>query len=683
MLNKAAFIKSLLAISCLILTFFFCLASAGAQDAADENQVKDEMQGKPHFELDEIVVTATREGDLIRDIPRNVTVITSDDIEQATSNNVVDLIARESGVNMRSLFGHDKVSGIDIRGMGDTSGSNVIVMVDGYRLNPADMASPDFSSIPLDQIERIEIVRGAGSVVYGDGAVGGVINIITKKGKKEPEARVYTSYGSYKTIDTRASYGGQVERLRFNINADYYDSDGYRDNGFFEKKDVGARCGYDLTDFVSFSLSGSHHEDTYGLPAYVLKDDIDSEERRTSTFRPDDWGETTDNRFTGGIEFDFGNWGILNINGGRRFRDNSYIMGYSPLLTDEEQTDQIDEDTKYFDAGFVKEYKIREREHRLQCGIDYYKTDYFRESLTQNERKNSEVESLGMFLMNRFSLLKNLALHLGYRHNSYKGEFRTDLRQTFGTEKRWINGDPYKRDWINSSYDTGIVYSLNPANSLFASYATSFRTPNVDEFAQADEDLEPQEGGHIEIGSRHRLWKIAEFSATIFQTKVRDEIYYGEDPVTGLSVNRNYDETTIRRGLETDIKVYPTDCLYIWGNYTYMTAKFEDKETWVPLVPENKTSFGLEWKIFNPLLFAVTGTWVGSRYDGNDENNDRYEELEPYTVFDGKLTYTYKGLKVFFGVNNIFNELYSTTAYSETYYSMPDRSFYGGAEFKF
>jgi iron complex outermembrane receptor protein len=166
------------------LLFLMIPAIVGAQD---EEMTDEDTKERARFELEEIVVTATREEDEIRKTPKNVTVITSEDIEQASSNNIVDLLARESNVNLRSFFGHDKGAGVDIRGMGDTYVSNVVVVVDGFRLNSPDLSGPDFSSIPLDQIERIEIVRGAGSVLYGDGAVGGVVNIITKKGAQEPE----------------------------------------------------------------------------------------------------------------------------------------------------------------------------------------------------------------------------------------------------------------------------------------------------------------------------------------------------------------------------------------------------------------------------------------------------------------------------------------------------------------
>ena len=83
------------------------------------------------------------------------------------------------------------------------------------------------------------------------------------------------------------------------------------------------------------------------------------------------------------------------------------------------------------------------------------------------------------------------------------------------------------------------------------------------------------------------------------------------------------------------------------------------------------------------LTLSATGTYVGSRYDGNDVDNDRYEKLDAYQVFDTKATYERHALTFFVGVNNFLDERYETSAYSESYYPMPGRNFYGGAELKF
>jgi outer membrane receptor protein involved in Fe transport len=201
----------------------------------------------------------------------------------------------------------------------------------------------------------------------------------------------------------------------------------------------------------------------------------------------------------------------------------------------------------------------------------------------------------------------------------------------------------------------------------------------VDELAQAQGDLKPQEGMHVDMGGRVRYGERAEFAVTVFEMTIDDEIFFDGN----LQLNRNFDDKTVRRGIETDVRLYATDSLYLWGNYTYTHAKFDSRDTWVPLVPQHMASGGLEWQVHEPLMVSVTGTYVGPRFDGNDENNNRFDKLDGYSVLDAKVIYRWKGVKVFAGANNVLNKLYSTVAYSETYYPMPERNFYGGVEWTF
>jgi outer membrane cobalamin receptor len=672
---------------CFIFAVLLFLIGSNLLCAQEEAQDEEEKKTKSRFEMEEVVVTATRQEDEIRTIARNVTVITAEDIAQAPSNYVPDLLSRETGLNLHSLSGTDKQTVVDIRGMGETASSNVLVMVDGFRLNSSDLAGPDYSTIAIDEIERIEIVRGASSVVYGSGAVGGVINIITKKGRKKPAARLYTSYGSYDTFDGRASGGGQVQNLNFSLNADYYDSDGYRDNSFLRKKDAGIRLGYDASEYfreeifdaVIFSFAGNYHKDKQGFPGGISIDDINSRRRRRKTDSPDDDGDTTDWRLRGGVESDFGGWGLFKINGGLRRRDNDFILGHTPLKSRKDQTSHIDEDTYLTDLNYAKEYFLWRTENTFQFGTDYYYTDYVSKRMDQKERKNSKVENLGFFFTNRTAIKDNLFLNLGYRYNIYKGRFRNDELKTINGRTYWDNGDNFDRNYYKNAFEGGVVYDIRDDTSLFASFATSFRIPNVDEFALAADDLKPQEGKHIDLGLRYRFRRLAEINLTFFQIEIDNEIRF--DP--NLRVNRNFKDTTRRRGLETGLKLYPANNLYIWGNFTYLDAEFKNQNTTIPLVPRYSGAFGLEWRIIPPLLLGLSGKLVSKQYDGNDVDNDSFATLDPYQVYDVKLAYTYKKFNIFGGINNISDELYSTLAFSETYFPMPTRNYYGGIQWSF
>ena len=188
--------------------------------------------------LDEVVVTATRDAEEIRKIPANVTVITQEGIEQSNSQNVVDLLKDQVDVVVRDFYGNGKTASVDIRGFGETGTLNVLVLVDGRRVNDIDLSGVDWTQIPLDQVERIEIVRGSGSVLYGDNATGGVINIITKRPEKPFSAQAEGVAGSYGYYKGGASAGGKWGPLSAIFSASYQDTDGYRENGFPE----GKRC---------------------------------------------------------------------------------------------------------------------------------------------------------------------------------------------------------------------------------------------------------------------------------------------------------------------------------------------------------------------------------------------------------------------------------------------------------
>jgi outer membrane receptor protein involved in Fe transport len=663
---------------CLIVLAFLavCIGFSSRSLGAEGADASTDISDLPRFELEEIVVTAAKTEAPVKSVPKNVTVITREDIEQAPSNNVVDLLNREAGINLRSLFGNDKQAVIDVRGMGATAGSNIVVMVDGIKINAPDMSGVDFSTVLLEQVERIEIVRGAGSVIYGDGAVGGVINIVTQKGKPETERSVYASYGSYSTADVRASVTGSVKELSYNISAGYFDSRGYRENGDYGKRGFAGVADYYLNDTLSFNFSGGFHEDAYGLPGPVSIDDIDSRDDRLASEYPDDYGETTDARFSGGVAFDTDGRGSIKIVRGYRQRNNDFLVGYSPLIPEDDQISEIEEFTKTLNLSYELDFTLFHRDHKFQAGADHHFTDYVREEAPGGPRINSRIRNYGLYVNNQWSLTESLRFQWGYRENQTDVKLREDqLVSTDGIE-RWANGETENRNWRKHAYDLGLTYLYSKHISFFSSYGTSFRVPNTDELAESESGLKPQTGSEWDIGGRFKVLDRLELTLTFFHIKTEDEIYYSE-------INRNYDDQTIRSGLETDARFYWTQSIFLWGNYSYTEATLEGADTDIPLVPRHKGSTGIEWIMLDGLNLSLTGTFVGSRYDGNDIDNDRYEKLDAYSVFDGKATYQRGNCKLFAGVNNLFDTLYATYAYSESYYTMPGRNVYGGVEWVF
>jgi iron complex outermembrane receptor protein len=180
--------------------------------------------------LPPVVVTATRFPDIQRQFPVGVTVITEEDIRNSTASTVPELLRMLPGVQTRDLSGSPNLQ-MDLRGFGIFGDQNTLVLLDGQRISENEQLTVNWSSIPLDAIERIEVMRGSGSVLYGAGATGGTINIITKA----PMANTRSGFveggvGSYRTRDVRIGANIAGERTGLRLTMAHRESDGYRDN---------------------------------------------------------------------------------------------------------------------------------------------------------------------------------------------------------------------------------------------------------------------------------------------------------------------------------------------------------------------------------------------------------------------------------------------------------------------
>ncbi len=159
-------------------------------------QARPTQENEP-VKMGEIVVTATRDAQEIRKTPANVTVITAEEISHSGATTVVEVLDRLESIQFRTYSGNASQAAIDMRGFGgDNPFGKTLVMLDGSRLNRTDMSSINWLSLPVNTIERIEVVRGPGSVLYGDAAIGGVINIVTKKGRGKPKFNASLLAGS-------------------------------------------------------------------------------------------------------------------------------------------------------------------------------------------------------------------------------------------------------------------------------------------------------------------------------------------------------------------------------------------------------------------------------------------------------------------------------------------------------
>jgi iron complex outermembrane recepter protein len=230
--------------------------------------------------------------------------------------------------------------------------------------------------------------------------------------------------------------------------------------------------------------------------------------------------------------------------------------------------------------------------------------------------------------------------------------------------------------WHNRGANLGLTWEPVSALTLFTSLTRTFRNPNVDELLFAAPGLHPQTGTTFEVGARYAVGGSLELAATLFHMRVEDEIVYAVDPVTGLSVNGNLEHPTRRIGAEIEARWQVREPLAIRTSAGYVQARIPDAGTTIPLVPSWTASAEVDWALRAWLRWGFSARYVGSRYDGNDFDNTLCRRLPAYVVCDTKLRVQRGAFELSAGINNLFNEVYSTIAYSETYYPMPERNYY-------
>jgi outer membrane receptor for ferrienterochelin and colicins len=221
-----------------------------------------ESEEKQIFDLGEIVITATKTPHLLSSVPGSVTVISEADIESINPQDAGDLLENIAGIKMERYGGIGQTAGIHMRGLYATE---VLVLVDGRPINSPSLGSADLSWIPIDNIEQIEVVRGPNSALFGANAVGGVINIITKRPPEKFSTTLLSSYGSWNTFTEGIETGGRYGDLGFLITGNYKNSNGPRDNSDYESKSLSAKLEYKICD-SQIIFSTEYYRDRVGLP---------------------------------------------------------------------------------------------------------------------------------------------------------------------------------------------------------------------------------------------------------------------------------------------------------------------------------------------------------------------------------------------------------------------------------
>lgn len=642
-------------------------------------------------ELETIVVTASRSEEESYRLAGNVSVLTGEQIKATNAQTIPDVLSYALGVNVYDNS-TAKSAVVDIRGFGETSLSNVLVMVDGRRINAVDLSGPDLVQIPIDSVDRIEIIRGGGSVLYGDNAVGGVVNIITKKGEGDLHGYVGGTYGSYGANSANTQVSGSKNGFSFYLFNQYLDDRGFRDHSDLLAKDYDGRFGYNWKDKIKTGLDVGWHEDVQELPGGLKDSELASLGRRASV-NPLDTSFTTDRyaklslNFSPWLREQY--WGDFIVDLHYRNRD----------VYDEFNGDgSFPFHTKrniYRTGGTAKyifDHTVFGKEVNFVTGVDLYDT--------QNDIKGSAFNSddititkkeLGVFGFLQYELYENLFVNGGTRY--HQADYTFDQRN---------NGPSYLTtrpdEWVSMG---GLKYEYAKGSNVHFNVEQTFRFLATDEWYSSfttppslNLDLDQQRGIQYEVGIKHNFDDKVIFSATPYLILLKHEIFY--DPSNFK--NSNYDETR-RVGVETGAKVDILEFMHVdflnklevFTNFTYQDAEQTsgpNKGKKIPFVSAEELSAGIIAGFFKNYTFSLLGRGTGSRYAISDQANET-PPVKPYFTLDSKLTYERNNFELFVGVDNLTNEKYYSYVSKQagtsvrSWFPAPDRNFNAGVKLKF
>ncbi|MCX6306246.1 MAG: TonB-dependent receptor [Bacteroidetes bacterium] len=669
--------------------------------------LKDSENARADFNL-EVNAISTPEVEIIeakpervaQDEPVRMEIITSQTISNNPGQSVVSVLDFISGVNLSStmgIFANNTV--VTLRGLSGNDQARTLVLLDDVPMNKADAGSVNWNLINRDNVERIEVTKGPGSAKYGSSAMGGVINIQTKRPVNLVSGVATLDYGTFNTAGFRYQLAGKLKPsitgkgFSYGLNGFYRRSDGYNPeipqyleksdtfyvNNFVREVSFGAKAGYRFNPLNIVEISANYFNDKRGRGVEIYEVDGAYERHKT-------WQANA--RYRGGTGTL--RWNFLAYSQDEHFeRLNEYMKEgeYSLYLVESNRIDRGISLNAEIPAG---------KSHMFTAGIDYQFGSVHGEDIyytsTDLITNAGKMDTWALFVQDEIGLLdKKLQFNLGIRLNTaifHDGSFRIDdpsysIQYLVNYQDSLFPGN----QWFQADPKMSVQYRFTTQSRIYLSAAQGFRAPNLDDlcrsgkisngFKVANPALKPEVLDNFEVGTDLLLLKKLHVAASLYHSIGRNFMYYVS---TGDSVNMGYKRTPVFMkqnisrvditGFELDLDIDPFKWLTIFANYTFnhsVISSFHSKDTTVDRdlngkfltdVPMNKASAGITVKnkiVSINLLWKYTGT----RYIKDVNETDPYLLTTKYPAFQtigARLWHTFfKHLTAAINIDNIFD----------------------------
>lgn len=592
--------------------------------------------------LPPVLVTAGRFAEDSATLPFGVSVLTAKDIADSGVSTVNEAVMKLLGVPGRlDLYGGGDYA-LDLRGFGVTSDNNQVVIVDGIRINEGDLGGTRLAGIPINSVERIEVLRGSGTVLYGEGATGGVIVITTKAGRgtsRRSQAHVYAAAGSDRLRDLRAD--GTVEAGGFSLDvaANRRTTDNHRDN-FRSEVEGASLTGQWRNDWLRVGVRHAYDDLDTGMPGALTAAQYAADPRQTNT--PNDHASIRNTRSGVFAEADLGKDWQLGLDAG--WRDKELRSEFSGFAND------YDVDAKNYALRVRNRTQFASAVNAVVFGVD---RGEWERTFLGAFGSVAEQSSTGFYLKDDFTFGGGTRLSAGVRTERIEKDLNTSANRIDDRQRAW---------------ELGVLQPLSASTSVYGRIGRSFRLANVDEFSFTNPTvpLQPQTSRDTELGVR---WRAAGSSAELraYRSSLKNEIGFdpnGVGPFGPFGANVNFDPTR-RQGIEVEVAQALTEDLNLRVNGALRQSRFTEGPydgKNVPLTPKRTLSLRADWAPAPAHKLDAIVSYVSSQ----SPDFANVCSIPSRTTADLRYAYRWQQAEFALGVLNLTDRKYYTLAFGCT-----------------
>jgi len=626
-------------------------------------------------DLPTLIVSASRSDSVSVPHASSIKVISREEIELSGAKSIPELLRGQPGVYVSDFFGDGSNASIDMRGFGSTANANTLIMIDGRKLNFAtDSGTLYFNAIDLDNVEQVEITQGSAGVLFGNMAVGGVINIITRK----PTDDVIEA-----SLDI-GSYNSHKERIRLeNLHANGWssrlvlinkESDNYRDHNDAETSSASLRLDKRF-ESGRFFAEYEYLDDYIQTPGALFLDEIALDRNQSALDYANDYQDLKSQVLRLATDYSLSEQWLLEGEISYQDADREFVTSYRGLPGGVSLQDRIVTD--------LNTRLIYQQENiQIISGIDVQLTDY--SLISSIGLQSSDLNIASIYADAKMDLDENLIVSIGMRYAKMDNQMKNSYDLVTGTNVI----DDYDIEDDITIGSAGIVYIQDHAR-YFARVDQNYRFPKVEEHTNTvtyePNGLQTQTSLTYEIGAEFNYDQYS-FNGNLYWLDIDDEISYDFGGFTNLNL-----DSTRRKGFSIAGDYSLSDDWIIGAGYDFIDAEITSgpfSGNTIPEVPENLFSVFTEYQYADNLSMRMDAYYIDNRYYGGDFDNN-YSQMNAYSVFNFSSLYEADKYSLSFRMNNIFDKKYSeygAIGYDENFvqrqaeFTSPERNLWLGVK---